>query len=79
MTNLELKNSGQIYDPSDKEIMEMQSGCLKKHTCMAQVKRGQRHDAVSNCPEACMMHAYKAITKRLHGGIIAVKMSIGYL
>ena len=30
MTNLELKNSGLVYDPADKEIMEMQFDCLKK-------------------------------------------------
>lgn len=29
MTNLELKNSGMVYDPMDEEIMKMQTGCLK--------------------------------------------------
>lgn len=30
MTNLERKNLGLLYDFSDKEIMELQTGCLKK-------------------------------------------------
>ena len=30
MTNLELKNTGKIYDPADEEIMSLQLSCLKK-------------------------------------------------
>ena len=30
MTNLELKNIGKIYDPTDEEIMSLQLNCLKK-------------------------------------------------